>query len=84
MSKFNGSIEEKMEALPKKYSEYQEEVKGIGFLSFNKAEKRQVFLEDIVGRFAKSILKDTYEAKRREAARNIFIGLIPPNDLFLS
>ena len=76
MSKFNTSIEEKTEQLPKVYSQYQEEVKSISIFATKKAEKRQGFLEDIVGRHAKAILKDTYESKRREVARNIYVGLM--------
>lgn len=77
ISKYKSSIEDKNEQFAKAYSRYKEEEKDqIGVFTLKKDEKRQQIIEDTISSPARSIMRDIYELKRREAARDIFIALI--------
>lgn len=76
-SQLKVSIEEKNEQFAKAYSRYKEEEKAqIGFLTRNKDEKKNAIIEDTIAAPARTIMREIYELKRREAARDIFIALI--------
>lgn len=67
--------DEKLENFEQRvFAEYEDRKHGV--LVPRRKEKNQELMEDIVGRPAKEILKMIHDAKRREAARDIFISLI--------
>lgn len=74
MAVFTKKADERLEALPKAWKEYDADKKGA--LTFKRDEKNQELLEDYVGRPVIAIRKDRHEAKRREHAYNIFGSLI--------
>ena len=65
----------------KSFRDYNDQKHGA--LTFKRGEKNQELLEEVVGRPAKEILKLTHDAKRREAAREIFIALIAKIEIML-
>ncbi len=56
------------------WRQYEAEKKGL--IAIRRNEKNQELLDDIIGRPVLSIRKKKHEAKRREEAAKIFIGLI--------
>lgn len=77
--KFNQSKEEKQANFDASaFKKYNDEKHGK--LTWNRDQKNQELLDEYVARPAKEILKDLHEAKRREAAREIFIALLAEID----
>ena len=66
----------------KSFRDYNDQKHG-ALTIFGRKEKNQVLLEEVVGRPAKEILKLSHDAKRREAARDIFIALIAKIEIML-
>lgn len=54
-----------------------------GRFTWNRDQSNQELLDEYVARPAKEILKDLHEAKRREAARDIFIALLAEIDILI-
>lgn len=71
----NKERDERLENFEQKsFRDYNDQKHGA--LTIRRKEKNQELLEEVVGRPAKEILKLSHDAKRREAARDIFIALI--------
>ena len=80
--KFNQSKEEKQANFDASaFKKYNDEKHGK--LTWNRDQKNQELLDEYVARPAKEILKDLHEAKRREAAREIFIALLAEIDILI-
>ena len=80
--KFNQSKEEKQANFDASaFKKYNDEKHGK--LTWNRDQKNQELLDEYVALPAKEILKDLHEAKRREAAREIFIALLAEIDILI-
>ena len=80
--KFNQSKEEKQANFDASaFKKYNDEKHGR--FTWNRDQRNQELLDEYVARPAKEILKDLHEAKRREAARDIFIALLAEIDILI-
>lgn len=74
--------EERLEVFEQRaFRDYNDQKYGV--LAIRRKEKNQELLEEVVGRPAKEIVKLSHDAKRREAARDIFVALIAKIEMML-